>query len=289
MVQDASTTTFTSNNIATVVFPNGKPVYNVTIKPGKGAALRIRIIAPIPASPDLWPSYGGYITITNSIDDIVTTVPYAGVAGVWKNRPIWSRNSSSLYTRWGLGSSSGPLALFGKKPTTVATGLYANNEFTPLTRLATVNAPSIALILAQAATTSRSANITITYLCNNTALSSIGLPRTNFVAMLDITSQVSSGSQSSYYVFTGAMQRNTYSATEWILAPHVYGFDGTVSEVAGNNIIGTIKLPAGVYQMNFVAWKNFGDSNNLDVITTPPFQLIYNNPLSSKTLATCQS
>jgi hypothetical protein len=46
-------------------------------------------------------------------------------------------------------------------------------------------------------------------------------------------------------------------------------------------------LPPGVYQINFVAWKNFGDNNHVDTITTPPFQLIYTSPLSSQALAGC--
>jgi hypothetical protein len=50
-------------------------------------------------------------------------------------------------------------------------------------------------------------------------------------------------------------------------------------------------LPAGVYQMNFVARKNLAFNNNngeLDVITTPPFQLVYTTDLSSQALKECQ-
>jgi subtilisin family serine protease len=286
---DQSTTTFTTNNIAKVTFPNGETVsYMDTIKPGKSASLRLHITAPVPASADLWATYGGYIAITNSYDDIVTHVPYAGVAGVWKNRDIWARNSSSLYTRWGLQSPTGPLALFQAQPTSVATGLYADATFTPLTNLGTINARDYGVVLAPAASTSRSANITITYLCNNTAVASLGLPPTNFVALLDLTEESTSNTRSPYYAWVGGMERNTYIDGQSVLAPHVYGFDGSVF-TDDTTFSSTTRLPAGVYQMNFVAWKNFGNNNNVDVIASPPFQLVYSSALSKQTLAQCQS
>jgi hypothetical protein len=336
---DQTTTTFTTNNIATVKFVTsqtstsvqpatkgekgvpkvgkqggkgkrmlrdlGTSTYSVTIKPGKSATIHFDIIAPVPASADLWPTYGGYIAISNSFDDIDTHVPYSGVAGVWKDRDMWARNSTSLYSRWALGSPTGIVGLFGTTPASTGTGLYADTKFNPLSKMEVVNATSNGYILAPAASTSRSANITITYLCSDdTALMALGLQRTSFVALIDMTAFVTTGVQPPYRFWEGVMSRTTYADADYVLAPHVFGFDGSVvtnvDSFDSNTILdddtflpagATTMLPAGVYQMNFVARKNLAFNNNngeLDVITTPPFQLVYTTDLSSQALKECQ-
>jgi subtilisin family serine protease len=167
-VLDQSTTTFTSNNVATVIFPNGRTTsYSITVRPGNAATISLTMIAPLPRAPDLWPLYGGYIAVANSYDSIVTHVPYAGVAGVWSNRDIWARNSTSLYNRWALDNPMGPYGLFGTKPTSTGTGLYADTTFTPLTNLGVVNASNYGLLLTPIASSTRSGNVTITYLCKD--------------------------------------------------------------------------------------------------------------------------
>jgi hypothetical protein len=104
------------------------------------------------------------------------------------------------------------------------------------------------------------------------------LQRTSFLAFFDVTI-------GEYYVGTGEWERNTYTDSQTVFAPRVYGIDGTV--FTDDNFNNTAVLPPGVYQINFVAWKNFGDNNHVDTITTPPFQLIYTSPLSSQSLAGC--
>jgi hypothetical protein len=101
------------------------------------------------------------------------------------------------------------------------------------------------------------------------------------------------------------MSRTTYADAEYVLAPHVFGFDGSVVtnvdsfdsyQVLNDDDTflpagATTMLPAGVYQMNFVARKNLAFSNNngdLNVITTPPSQLVYTTRLSSQALADCK-
>jgi hypothetical protein len=302
---DQSTTTFISYNLAKLNFFRGSSTLAVstlyvTISPGKSANIRLQIVAPVPASSDLWPTYGGYIAITNSHDSIITHVPYAGVAGVWKNRDIWARNSTSLYTQWAtaFGNPTGLAALFSyaTTPDSTATGLYADSTFTPLTKMEEVDVTNYGYVLAPAASTSRSANITITYLCkSDAALVALGLQRTNFVALTDLTAMASEsfwqqilGVTQPYLAWTGVMPRTTYTDAEYVDAPHLYGVDGSV--FTNEMFNQTVLLPAGVYQMNFVALKNFAYSNDeVDVITTPPFQLIYGTPLSSQFLASCQA
>jgi subtilisin family serine protease len=283
---DQNTTTFSIKNVAKVKFgASGSSTYCVTIKPGNFVTIQLNIIAPIPVSSDLWPLYGGYIAITNSFDNIVTHVPYAGVAGVWKDRDIFARNSTSLYSRWGLEGRTGPASLFGVHPSSVATGLYADETFTPLTKLDVVNASKNGLLLYPMASTTRFVNITITYLCNNdTVLADLGLNRTSFVAFLDVTAEMTSGVSNGFNIQVGEAIRNTYNDVQGISSPHVYSFNGTVSD---ENFDYLWTLPAGVYQMNFVAWKNFGSDTEVDVVSTQPFQLVYETPLSDDALADC--
>jgi hypothetical protein len=138
-------------------------------------------------------------------------------------------------------------------------------------------------------------------LCNDdTALRTLGLQRTSFVAFTDVTAFVTTGVQQPYTYWQGITSRTTYADAEYVRAPHVFGFDGTVVtniyQVINDDDTflpagATTKLPAGIYQMNFVAKKNLAFNNNngdLDVITTPPFQLVYTTRLSSQALADCQ-
>lgn len=267
----------------------GSRWFSVTVKPRASATIRLHITAPVPASSDLWPLFGGYIVISNSIDDQIIRVPYAGVAGIWKDRDIWARNSTSLYSRWGLENPFGPQGLFGAKPSSVGTGLYADSKFKPLNRLDVVNV-SDALVLAIAASDTRSANITITDLCSSdAALHAMGLQRTSFLSLLDLTAFYRDNVPLTDLPQSGELFRNTYADDSFasdVTAPHIYGINGTTFTDA--NFITSFVLPEGIYQVNFVARKNFVNGEEVDVVSTPPFQLVYRSPLSANILADCK-
>ncbi|KAJ3023822.1 UNVERIFIED_CONTAM: hypothetical protein HDU68_008447, partial [Siphonaria sp. JEL0065] len=100
--QDATTTTFTDQTPATLKF-NGDEGYGgeacdfklVRVPAGKSVKVSFKITPPA-IDGSLYPIYGGYINIVNDEDDNIITVPYAGVVGDWKNRPIWTRKSPSV-------------------------------------------------------------------------------------------------------------------------------------------------------------------------------------------------
>ncbi|KAJ3009973.1 UNVERIFIED_CONTAM: hypothetical protein HDU68_002402 [Siphonaria sp. JEL0065] len=261
--QDVTTTTFTDKNPATLKFLGGDGYGGeawdfklVKVPAGKSVKVSFKITPPnVDAS--LYPIYGGYISIVNDEDDNVITVPYAGVVGDWKNRPIWTRKSASVAARL-----FSPVA--GIKVENAATGIYADTQFNPVKANSVVNGTKAGLLVATLpAATSRVGIIEVVYQGSDlTAFKKLGFTGNSAFAYFPTTTYSS--------VYAGdKIQRRTFSSIP------VESWTGTVLNAQHTGIA---QLPAGPYKFVFKALKNFGDVKNekdYDVVTTETFNLVY--------------
>ncbi|KAJ3009974.1 UNVERIFIED_CONTAM: hypothetical protein HDU68_002403, partial [Siphonaria sp. JEL0065] len=259
--QDATTTTFTGQTPATLKF-NGDDGYGgeawdfklVRVPAGKSVKVSFKITPPA-IDGSLYPIYGGYINIVNDEDDNIITVPYAGIVGDWKNRPIWTRKSPSVAAR--LLSPA-----VGSKVSQAATGIYNNLKFTPLQANAIVNGTKGGFVTALPAATSRVGSIQVVYQGNDlTAFQKLGFTGNSAYAFLSSTYNSFYGGQK--------IQRRTYSSNV---------IDTWNGLAVNSDQTGAVKLPAGPYKFVFKALKNFGDVKNekdYDVVISEIFNLVY--------------
>ncbi|KAJ3290734.1 hypothetical protein HDU79_002998 [Rhizoclosmatium sp. JEL0117] len=267
--QDYMTTTFTGTTPASLRFSGddgyGSPAWDfklVRVPAGKSVTVSFKVTPPA-TDPSLYAVYGGYISIVNDYDDNVITVPYAGVSGDWKNRPVWSRNSPSLGQKW--------LSQYFPSYGSTSTGLYQDQSFTPLTANAVINGTAGAFVLAIPAITTRLATIKAEFQGSDLSeFKKLGI--TGNSVYLKINDMLNGGASASYFP---VLQRTTFGAAQSVSANTYYEWDGTAVLPDFQTVV---QLPAGSYKVIFSALKNFGDVNkaaDFDVITTPVFKLVY--------------
>ncbi|KAI8622255.1 peptidase S8/S53 domain-containing protein [Chytriomyces sp. MP71] len=271
--QDQTTTTLTDDTHAVVSFS----AKSVTIPAGGSVQVVLTFASPAATFSDLYPVYSGYIFIEASNQpDYPLSIPYAGIVGSFKNKAIWSRESSSLADRWA--SSIGiPTASSGVYDPTFS----VFNSSLVLNGTDLVNSP--VNILAIAAGTSRNALIEI--ISDGSAASAAALTAAGFNAsgplQAVITDQVAA--TGAPVVFGGPNARSTFVKAQSVLAPTVYGWTGQAVDSAQ----GISQLPAGTYQIRLKALKNFvfdinsKNSADWDIILSPSFKLTY--PVSAST------
>ncbi|ORY53841.1 subtilisin-like protein [Rhizoclosmatium globosum] len=267
--QDYTTTTFTGSTPASLQFSGddgyGSPAWDfklVRVPAGKSVTVSFKVTPP-ETDPSLYAVYGGYISIVNDYDDNVITVPYAGVSGDWKNRPVWSRKSPSLGQKW--------LSQLVPSYKSTSTGLYKDLSFTPLAANSVINGTVGAFALAIPAITSRFATIKVEFQgLDLSELKKLGI--TGNSAYVNLYDLVNGGAAAGYFPL---LQRTTFSNGQSVSANTVYGWDGTA---VLPDLQTVVQLPAGSYKVIFSALKNFGDVNkaaDFDVLTTPVFNLVY--------------
>ncbi|KAJ3112920.1 hypothetical protein HK100_002157 [Physocladia obscura] len=272
--QDYYSTTYTDDSHPTIQFSAS----TVAIPAKASADITVSFTPPTPTYDDLYPIYGGYINVANNQDNITASVPFAGVAGSWADKSIFSVDSASLYANFGeLAADYTPYGIFGVVPNSVSTGLYADVTFTPLVVNQTVDVSSGAAILAPIAATTRKAQIILNYLGNDGVFIDAGFSSNS--AIVDVLYY--SPSAGTFYEggpFTGEWQRNAFSDDQSIVAPYIFVFEGNAWDI-NNNLWGLnpIFVPNGLYNIQFWATKNFGDPNNPDnyqVTTSPQFLIV---------------
>ncbi|KAJ3223992.1 hypothetical protein HDU81_008812 [Chytriomyces hyalinus] len=276
---DATTTTFTNDQQASVSFS----VSSIKVASGSSAQVTVKFTAPEALTP--YPIYSGYLEIVASNqEDYPIHVPYAGVVGSYKNKAIWSRKSPSLAARWGKD--------YGLTEANVATGLYADLDFNPLTEGAAINATAGAGVMAVASSTSRGGFIEVLAQGNSKRSNDLEAAGFNTSAPIYIrlTDAVTEGNPSSPAVFT-PMQRHSYAGAAPAPPPTIWAFTGIAYDANGN----PAALPAGNYKMKFSAVRNFASASSTndadyDIILSPTFRLITDAaPVTSSSAATAAS
>ncbi|KAJ3407797.1 hypothetical protein CcCBS67573_g02954 [Chytriomyces confervae] len=227
------------------------------------SSVKITYKATLLKSADgLWPIFGGYIKVSQR-QDLDITIPYVGVSGSYKNRPIWVKKSPSLAARWG--------AQYGLTAKNLASGLYKDFSFNKLTENSIVNGTAGVPALAVPATTSKSAVIEVLYQgADSSILTAAGFNVSEpiIVRFIDIAAKAARPG-----VWT-PLQRVTYAAAQSVKAPSLLGFTGRAYNALGYSAA----LPAGPYKMKFSALKNLVDGtspSDYDTILTPTFYLVY--------------
>ncbi|KAJ3027260.1 UNVERIFIED_CONTAM: hypothetical protein HDU68_004175 [Siphonaria sp. JEL0065] len=268
-MQDQKTTTFTDKTPANLKF-DGKDGYGqeawdfklVRVPAGKSVTVTFKITPPN-VDPSLYTVYGGYISIVNDNDDEIITVPYAGVVGSMKKRNVWSRNSSSLATRW-----LSPAV--GRAVVTASTGLYKDATYSSLQANTVINGTIGARILAVAAITTRDAWVTAVYQGSDlTPMRKAGF--TGNSAIVYINAGLDSTGARGISLFDGGLaQRKAFGGRTT-----VDFWRGLVLTEDQENLT---TLPAGPYKIVFKALRAFGKlgvETDYDVITTETFNLVY--------------
>ncbi|KAJ3025621.1 UNVERIFIED_CONTAM: hypothetical protein HDU68_006931 [Siphonaria sp. JEL0065] len=267
--QDASSTTFIDKTPAELKF-DGEDGYGqeawdfklVRVAPGQSVEVTF-VITPPSIDATLYSIYGGYISVVNDYDDNIITVPYAGIAGDWKNRPIWSRNSASLASRW--------LApTVGHAVNSAGTGIYKDDSYTPLQPKSVINGTIGSYLLAIPAATSRFAIIQAIYQgADLTPMLKAGFAgRQVILRYSDLTN---GGTKPGYFTL---LQRSTFKTGQSVRGNNRYKWNG----IGYNKNFALAKLPPGPYRISFAALKNFGDENkneDFDEVLSPLFTLVY--------------
>ncbi|KAJ3241853.1 hypothetical protein HDU81_009715 [Chytriomyces hyalinus] len=226
------------------------------------SSVKITYKAKLLKSADgLWPIFGGYIKVSQR-QDLDITIPYVGVSGSYKNRPVWVKKSPSLAARWG--------AQYGLTAKNLASGLYKDFSFNKLTENSIVNGTAGVPALAIPATTSKSAVIEVIYQGDAKVMTAAGFNVSEpiIVRFIDIAAKAARPGVWS------PLQRVTYAAAQSVKAPSLLGFTGRAYNALGYSAA----LPAGPYKMKFSALKNLVDGtspSDYDTILTPTFYLVY--------------
>ncbi|KAJ3333375.1 hypothetical protein HDU76_008819 [Blyttiomyces sp. JEL0837] len=277
-LQDGPHTTYTPD-YANVTF-NGKANLNIKVDPGTSTTITVNFQPPITADPSLFPVYSGYIKVTNNQDKLVTTVPYAGMVGSWKNAPIFARNSSSYESVIGMST----------------TGAYVNGSLLEkgyiynVTDLQNNNTEPIMLVPIVSLTT-RLLAIELFYTGNDSRvkkqLAQLGLMYTTNARTIVHSPSYYDPSKDSSVTYDRKLMfsssRHTQSKkAQGVTLPFMYCFDGRVYNSA--NATEPIQVPAGQYKFKFSALKNFGNlgnrrpdtsGKNYDVLYSNEFNLVY--------------
>ncbi|KAJ3076125.1 hypothetical protein HDU98_005544 [Podochytrium sp. JEL0797] len=281
--EDLAGTLLTDDQHATVTFLSDKCSEDDTqgsktvfVPAGTSAKVNIQF-QPATATSGANPVYGGYITVTNSNDDLVISVPYVGVIGSWKAKNFWSRGSPSVANLW----LNPFLANFFGPNYTVAstsTGLYQGDmSFNPLQANDVINATNYPVVLAIPTFTARDAQIHVEYQGKDNAMAKAGFSsNTAHVDLQNWETNAEAG------VIAGEIQRTTYVNDRNGLSNNtIFQWVGTGYDL-NTNFSGPIPppslLPTGKYIMRFLGLKNFGDLTkpaDYDVLETPVFSLVF--------------
>ncbi|KAJ3209791.1 hypothetical protein HDU82_000101 [Entophlyctis luteolus] len=261
---DSTTTTFTDDNHASFTFSTTK----VAVSAGSSQVVTFSVVPPTPQYSDLYPIYGGFIKVvdTQSEDELNSiSIPFAGVAGDWNEKPVWSTNSPSLLARYAP-SQQIPYA---------ATGVYDANNFFPVGLNNSIDVSSGAYILVAPAATSRWAEILVTYMGNDDAMNVTGF--TSNTALIN-----------NY----APLQRVSYAADQSIQAPSILQWAGDAYDLQTEE---HFFLPLGPYKVQFIALKPLGggslvplrrdSASNYQTLETAVFNLVNSTAAITTTTA----
>ncbi|ORY23894.1 subtilisin-like protein [Rhizoclosmatium globosum] len=274
--EDQSGTLLTNDQHATVTFLSNTcseedttGTKTVLVRAGASVDVDIQFTPSALAPAGNLPVYGGYISITNSIDESALSVPYVGMIGSWAEKPFWSRNSTSLLKQW--------LRTLVKGAQTATTGLYADTSFAPLVANDAVNATDGSFVLAIPTYTSRQASVVVQYVGGDNAMVASGF--SSNIAYIKLYDAVSGDDQGPAYWQT--FQRTSYQKAQGLPANLLYLWTGRAYDFDSKSKLPSLRsqaLPAGNFVMRFMGLKNFGDITkpaDWDVLETVPFTLVY--------------
>ncbi|KAI8618524.1 peptidase S8/S53 domain-containing protein [Chytriomyces sp. MP71] len=239
----------------------------VVVPPHSSTTIPFFVVPPNPAYSDLYPIYSGYIVISASNQlEYPISIPFAGVAGSWKKKRIWSRISPSLVSKWG--------NLQNIPATAVTTALFADQYLTPLKQKgSTLNGTEGAALLILPTCTSYFARLEI--VPANANLSAT-LNQQGFDPSNPIDIAIGDPSEFEFEAILQPLRRVAYTDGQSIFKPSFYPFYGRAADAKGI----PRNLPSGTYTVKFSALKNLvpwisNNSSDYDIIETPPFHLVF--------------
>ncbi|KAJ3025640.1 UNVERIFIED_CONTAM: hypothetical protein HDU68_006924 [Siphonaria sp. JEL0065] len=267
---DKAATTFTNSTPATLKFFGGDgyggeawSFNRVILQPGQSANVTFSVTPNRNLNRQLTPVYGGYITIVNDVDDHKITIPWAGVAGSWKKKNIWTRSSPSVVSKW-LAPTVARIHPHIKVNNAGATGVYQDLTFNTLAANSNLNATFGAHILAIPGFSSRAGRIEFEYAGNDTAaLTRVGVNATSLIYVYNANTQAHQ-----FYNYK-PLRRSTYDSNA------IFVWNGWAVNSLRTRFV---RVPAGPYRIKFFALRNFGVESvpeDYDVVTSQTFNLVY--------------
>ncbi|KAI9349220.1 hypothetical protein BDR26DRAFT_853253 [Obelidium mucronatum] len=247
--------------------------------------------------------YGGTIRIlnTNAKESAEINVPLVGVAGVWKDRAVWVRDSKSLAER-----------VFQAKlnitSVTVSTGIYADFNLLPVSEsgASVLNATEGVVVLALTAMTSRIAMVEMFEFAggdgggggeifendngsSGSSSSSTSSSSSSIIGVLNLVDFDPARGSAPLFgraAYWEPLQRTAFADAQSVKGATLYLWDGRVWGYT-NGTTGArsgFKPPAklggggGYYFVRFKALKPFGNSfveGDWDEISSPVFKLVF--------------
>ena len=206
----------------------------LSVPAGQSAVVQVMFSAPSDASPELFPIFSGYVTVSatgSAIANPTVRVPYAGMVGRWKQAAVWSRQSE-------LG----------------AAGLYDPYTGEVLSEGSAVSATNGTILYIAVSTASRCGRVEVVSQADGS----------RYIAILDYLDY--NGFKGAF--FSSPLYRNAPIQQQSIRSPYVTLWTGLVIP----NITysgGAIQLSPGQYTVSFLAQKHFGNASDpLDTIST---------------------
>ena len=228
-------------NYGSVRFLDGSGSYSaqmlLSVPAGQSAVVQVMFAAPADASPELFPIYSGYVTVSatgSAAANPTVRVPYAGMVGRWKQAAVWSRQSE-----------------FG------AAGFYDRSTYEVLSEGAAVSATNGTILYVAVSTASRLGRVEVVSQADGSSYIAV-------VDIIDSETLLPTGDQGALYF--SPLYRN---APDENWSPYITLWTGLVIPFNMSYDGDAIQLGPGQYTLSFLAQKHFGNATDpLDTIST---------------------
>ena len=209
----------------------------LSVPAGQSAVVQVMFSAPADASPELFPIYSGYVTVSatgSAAANPTVRVPYAGMVGRWKQAAVWSRHSE-----------------FG------AAGFYDRSTYEVLSEGAAVSATNGTILYVAVSTASRLGRVEVVSQADGSSYIAV-------VDFMDSETLLPTGDQGALYF--SPLYRN---APDEYWSPYITLWTGLVIPFNMSYDGDAIQLGPGQYTLSFLAQKHFGNATDpLDTIST---------------------
>ena len=209
----------------------------LSVPAGQSAVVQVMFSAPADASPELFPIYSGYVTVSatgSAAANPTVRVPYAGMVGRWKQAAVWSRQSE-----------------FG------AAGFYDRSTLEVLSEGAAVSAANGTIVYVAVSTASRFGRVEVVSQADGSSYIAI-------VDFMDSDTLLPTGDLGALYF--SPLYRN---APDEYWSPYITLWTGLVFPFNMSYDGDAIQLGPGQYTLSFLAQKHFGNATDpLDTIST---------------------
>ncbi|KAI9346727.1 peptidase S8/S53 domain-containing protein [Zopfochytrium polystomum] len=266
-----------TTNQATVTLGDAGPDQpaTYTVKARSNKTVTVRFTAPKALPGQRFPTFSGYLAVSNNLDATVQHVPYAGVVGNWTDAPVLAKQSTEFTPKVGCYEDEGGV-------TPVTSGFQFNGTDSQINCFVPISSTT-RLLFAEVAY--MGSNSTILQFLKDNGLSEpsfLGEPKRGVAAGVALMNG---------FVLWGVASRQTFLTfrVQTVGTPGKIQFWGDVA--VPSTIVTTtaatsfnftkVSLPAGDYKLRFKALKHFApfsrlnDDESFDIVDVPTVKIVY--------------